>query len=110
MEFGVGLFEEAGDHVGALWAARRGFCHGTWTLLHLRDLRAFSPSLAALVMLSGRDHACGIIADGGLRLRLRRFRLIVLENESCVFLVAFGGKADIVELDLIHPQLGYMFR
>ncbi len=42
-----------------------------------------------------------------LRLRIR-FRLVFLEDECCVFLVAFGGEADVVELNLIHAELGYV--
>src|SRR5579863_9731577 len=34
--------------------------------------------------------------------------LTVLEDEGCIFLVAFGGETDIVELDLVHAELGYV--
>ena len=33
-----------------------------------------------------------------------------MEDEGCVFLVTFSRKADVVELDLIHAQLGYVLR
>src|SRR4029077_12306532 len=39
---------------------------------------------------------------------LRPFRLVFLEDEYRVLLVAFGGEADIVELDFIDAKLGYV--
>ena len=35
-------------------------------------------------------------------------RLIFLEHELGVFLVSFGGEADVVELDFVHAELGYV--
>ena len=43
-----------------------------------------------------------------LGFRRSRLRLAVLVDEGGVFLVAFGGEADVVELDFIHAELGYV--
>ena len=36
--------------------------------------------------------------------------MLRLEDEGGVFLVAFGGEADVVELDFIYAELGYLLR
>src|ERR1700733_4600644 len=52
--------------------------------------------------------AVGGVGAGILR-RLRLLRDSVLIGELGVFLVAFGGEADVVELDFVDTQAGYVF-
>src|SRR5262249_46396741 len=107
-----------GDYVGALGTAGlgSGFCR-----------LASGFRLPACGFLCARFHALGIglgalrvfLLTGKLRCREHlvfgmglRFRLWLafLEVEHGVFLVAFGGEADVVELDFVHAQAGYVFR
>ena len=62
------------------------------------------PSARTVAPGSG-DQAGGIGAYGRCGLS---YRQAVLEDEGCVFLVTFSRKADVIELDLIHAQLGYV--
>src|SRR5215472_8853582 len=48
---------------------------------------------------------CGRVAA---RCWFGNFRLILLVDELRVFLVAFGGEADVVKLDFIDSKLGYV--
>ena len=54
----------------------------------------------------GREGAVGarVLLIG----RLRGFQILRLEDEGGVSLVAFGGEADVVELDFVYAELGYV--
>ncbi len=104
MELGVGLLQECGDDVGALGAAGGGGGlggDGARSFLDLRCVGGLSCALL-LVVLRNWDRAGGVGAHGCLGLRLSGFWLLaVLVDELGVFLVAFGGEADVVELDFV---------
>ena len=115
MEFGVGLLQESGDDVGALRAAgwRLGMptvsTRRTFAPPRLAWRRRLCPGLlgfaSAGTRRGGRHHmSLSLLASG-----LSCFRLIFLEDELGVFLVAFGGEADVVELDFVDAELGYVF-
>src|ERR1700683_772043 len=97
MKFGVGFLEERGDYVGALEGVR-GFC--------LACARFFDGSASLRVGTTAEAAvstwaiaACNLIASA----------LLGLIDEAGVFLIAFGGKADVVELNFIGAGLGYEF-
>ena len=117
MEFGVGLFQEGGDDVGALRAAGCRLWRRLDTdLFALRALVAIDLRLRLapvfLWCFGDWDRAGRVVAHGSCRplesSRLSGFRLAVLEDELGVFLVAFGGEADVVELDFVDAELGYV--
>src|ERR1700733_11019825 len=97
MKFGVGFFEERGDYVGALQAVR-GFCLA-WARFFDGAASLRIAATAGAAVSTGAIVACNLMASV----------LLGLIDEAGVLLIAFGGEADVVELNFIGAGLGYEF-
>ena len=116
MQFGIGLFRNP-----AMTSERCGprGCGAAFGLLPFRSGCLVRSQASCSWLAEGLRPLCFLFAlrvcrnaGGGVgqlaALPAGCFWLVFLEDEQCVFLVAFGGEADVVELDFIDAELGYV--